>query len=170
MNRVRDVSPGISYFYAQKGMKEMTNEQTKKIFKRIGERIQHICKMDDITIEELSKRTEIPLARLQKWEIGDSMKCPATDMYLIAKALEIDMEYLFFSEIEDSVENFFLAYKLSTLPEHIQKQLHEKFSALSTKKEYSAEFWDDIICIMSDGNNELLHLLKSKLLDVIDKP
>ena len=91
----------------------MTNEQTKKIFKRIGERIQHICKMDDITIEELSERTEIPLARLRKWEIGDSMKCPATDMYLIAKALEVDMEYLFFSDMEKSVENFFLAYKLS---------------------------------------------------------
>ncbi len=148
----------------------MTNEQTRKIFKRIGERIQHICKIYNVTTEELSKRTEIPITRLQKWEIGDSMKCPATDMYLIAKALEIDMEYLFYSEIEDSVENFFLAYKLSTLPEHIQKQLREKFDTLSTKKEYSTEFWNDIISIMADGNTELLHLLKSQLLNMIDKP
>lgn len=169
MNRVRDVSQGISYFYAQKGMKKMTNEQTKKIFKRIGERIQHICKMDDITIEELSERTEIPLIRLRKWEIGDSMKCPATDMYLIAKALEVDMEYLFFSEMEKSVENFFLAYKLSTLPEHIQKQLLERFDKASSAKEYSAEFWNDIISMMADGNGELLQKFKKRLLELADE-
>lgn len=148
----------------------MKREQTQKIFVRIGERIQHICKICNVTTEELSKRTEIPITRLQKWEIGDSMKCPATDMYLIAKALEIDMEYLFFSEIEDSVENFFLAYKLSTLPEYIQKQLREKFNVLSIKKEYSTEFWNDIISIIADDNTELLHLLKSQLLNMIVEP
>lgn len=148
----------------------MTNVQIEKLFKRIGERIQHICKIYNVTTEELSKRTEIPITRLQKWEIGDSMKCPATDMYLIAKALEIDMEYLFFSEIEDSVENFFLAYKLSTLPGHIQKQLREKFNVLSIKKEYSTEFWNDIISIIADDNTELLHLLKSQLLNMIVEP
>ena len=147
----------------------MTNEQTRIIFKRIGERIQHICKIYNVTIEELSKRNEIPITRLQKWEIGDSMKCPATDMYLIAKALEIDMEYLFFSEIENSIENFFLAYKLSTLPEHIQKQLLERLDKVSLEKEYSAEFWNDIISIIADGNTELLHLLKSQLLNMIDE-
>lgn len=147
----------------------MTNEQTRKIFKRIGERIQHICKMDDITLDNLSKQTEIPITRLQKWMIGESMKCPATDMYLIAKVLEVDMEYLFFSEMEESVENFFLAYKLSTLPEHIQEQLLERFDKASAENEYSAEFWNDIISIMADGNGELLQKFKKSLLELADE-
>lgn len=147
----------------------MTNEQTKKIFKRIGERVQFVCKKENITIEELSKQTEIPISRLQKWQNGDSMKCPATDMYLIAKALDVDMEYLFFTEIEDSLENYFLAYHLSTLPEHIQEPLLEKFTEYSAKKKYSVEFWNDMISIMADGDHELLQTLKNRIYDLLDE-
>ena len=94
---------------------------TTEIFKRFGERIQYIRKVEHITLDELSKQSGLSVGQLRKWESGNSLECPATDMYYIAKALNVDMEYLYYSEIEASIERFYLAYKLSVLPEHIQE-------------------------------------------------
>ena len=127
-------------------------EQTVKIFKRFGERIQYIREVEHITLDELSKQSGLSIGQLRKWESGNSLDCPATDMYYSAKALTVDMEYLYYSEIEASIERFYLAYKLSVLPEHIQEALMKKLDEYQNQNNLSIEFWDEIIAIVADGD------------------
>lgn len=148
---------------------KLKNEENLNLFKRIGERIQFVRKIDEITLEELSSRTKIPISRLQKWENGNGQKTPATDIYLIAQALEVDIEYLFFSEIEESVDTFFLAYKFSKLPTPLQDKLLEKLEQYSQKKTNSLDFWNDLITLIADGDLELLQLLKDIILDLLNE-
>ena len=61
-------------------------EQTVKIFKRFGERIQYVRKTERITLDELSKQSGLSIGRLRKWESGNSLDCPASNMCYIAKA------------------------------------------------------------------------------------
>lgn len=77
---------------------------TTEIFKRFGERIQYIRKVEHITLDELSKQSGLSVWQLRKRESGNSLDCPAMDMYFIAKALNVDMDYLYYSEIEASIE------------------------------------------------------------------
>lgn len=130
-------------------------EQTTEIFKRFGERIQYVRKTEHITLDELSKQSGLSIGQLRKWESGNSLDCPATDMYFIAKALNVDMEYLYYSEIEASIERFYLAYKLSVLPEHIQEALMKKLDEYQNQNNLSIEFWDEIIAIVADDDSEL---------------
>lgn len=138
-------------------------EQTSEIFKRFGERIQYVRKTEHITLDELSKQSGLSIGQLRKWESGNSLDCPATDMYFIAKALNVDMEYLYYSEIEASIERFYLAYKLSVLPEHIQESLMKKLDEYQNQNNLSIEFWDEIIAIVADDGSELSEEL-SKLI------
>lgn len=138
-------------------------EQTVKIFKQFGERIQYIREVEHITLDELSKQSGLSIGQLRKWESGNSLDYPATDMYFIAKALNVDMEYLYYSEIETSIERLYLAYKLSVLPEHIQEALMKKLDEYQNHNNLSIEFWDEIIAIVADDDSELSEEL-SKLI------
>ena len=144
-------------------------EQTTEIFKRFGERIQYVRKTEHITLDELSKQSGLSIGQLRKWESGNSLDCPATDMYFIAKALNVDMDYLYYSEIEDSIERFYLAYKLSVLPEHIQEALMKKLDEYSTPKSLSIEFLDEIIAIVTDDDIELSEELQKLFRKRYDK-
>ena len=144
-------------------------EQTSEIFKRFGERIQYIREVEHITLDELCKQSGLSIGQLRKWESGNSLDCPATDMYYIAKALNVDMEYLYYSEIEASIERFYLAYKLSVLPEQIQEALMKKLDEYSTQKSLSIEFWDEIIAIVADGDIELSEELQKLIRKRHDK-
>lgn len=141
-------------------------EQTVKIFKRFGERIQYIREVEHITLDELSKQSGLSIGQLRKWESGNSLDCPATDMYYIAKALNVDMEYLYYSEIEASIERFYLAYKLSVLPELIQEALMKKLDEYQNQNNLSIEFWDEIIAIVADDDcgisEELQKLIRQR--------
>lgn len=138
-------------------------EQTSEMFKRFGERIQYIREVEHISLTELSKQSGLSIGQIRKWESGDSLACPATDMYYIAKALNVDMEYLYYSEIEDSIARFYLAYKLSVLPERIQEALMKKLDEYQNHNNLSIEFWDEIIAIVADDDSELSEEL-SKLI------
>ena len=48
-------------------------EQTVKIFKRFGERIQYVRKTERITLDELSKQSGLSIGQLRKWESGKGM-------------------------------------------------------------------------------------------------
>ena len=48
-------------------------EQTGKIFKRFGERIQYIREVENITLDELSKQSGLSIGQLRKWESGKGM-------------------------------------------------------------------------------------------------
>lgn len=144
-------------------------EHTSEIFKRFGERIQYIREVEHITLDELCKQSGLSIGQLRKWESGNSLDCPATDMYYIAKALNVDMEYLYYSEIEVSIERFYLAYKLSVLPEHIQEALMKKLDEYSTQKSLSIEFWDEIIAIVADDDSELSKELQKLIRQRYDK-
>lgn len=144
-------------------------DQTSEIFKRFGERIQYIREVEHITLTELSKQSGLNIGQLRKWESGNSLDCPATDMYFIAKALNVDMDYLYYSEMEDSIERFYLAYKLSVLPEHIQEALMKKLDEYSTQKSLSIEFWDEIIAIVTDDDIELSEELQKLFRKRYDK-
>ncbi|MEI3299694.1 MAG: helix-turn-helix transcriptional regulator [Eubacterium sp.] len=144
-------------------------EQTTEIFKRFGERIQYVRKTEHITLDELSKQSGLSIGQLRKWESGNSLDCPATDMYLIAKALNVDMEYLYYSEIEASIERFYLAYKLSVLPEHIQEALMKKLDEYQNQNNLSIEFWDEIIAIVADDDSELSKELQKLIRQRYDK-
>lgn len=144
-------------------------EQTTEIFKRFGERIQYVRKIEHITLDELSKQSGLSIGQLRKWESGNSLDCPATDMYFIAKALNVDMEYLYYSEIEASIERFYLAYKLSVLPEHIQESLMKKLDEYQNQNNLSIEFWDEIITIVADDDSELSEELQKLIRQRYDK-
>lgn len=144
-------------------------EQTVKIFKRFGERIQYIREVENNTLDELSKQSGLSIGQLRKWESGNSLDCPATDMYYIAKALNVDMEYLYYSEIEASIERFYLAYKLSVLPEHIQEALMKKLDEYQNQNNLSIEFWDEIIAIVADDDSELSKELQKLIRQRYDK-
>lgn len=144
-------------------------EQTSEIFKRFGERIQYIREVEHITLDELSKQSGLSIGQLRKWESGNSLDCPATDMYYIAKALNVDMEYLYYSEIEASIERFYLAYKLSVLPEHIQEALMKKLDEYQNQNNLSIEFWDEIIAIVADDDSELSEELQKLIRQRYDK-
>lgn len=144
-------------------------EQTTEIFKRFGERIQYVRKIEHITLDELSKQSGLSIGQLRKWESGNSLDCPATDMYFIAKALNVDMEYLYYSEIEASIERFYLAYKLSVLPEHIQEALMKKLDEYQNQNNLSIEFWDEIIAIVADDDSELSEELQKLIRQRYDK-
>ena len=45
-------------------------------------------------MDELSKQSGLSIGQLRKWESGNSLDCPATDMYFIAKALNVDIVYV----------------------------------------------------------------------------
>lgn len=79
------------------------------------------------------------------------------------------MEYLYYSEIEDSIARFYLAYKLSVLPERIQEALMKKLEEYSTPKALSIEFWDEIIAIVADGDIELSEELQKLIRKRNDK-
>lgn len=144
-------------------------EQTSKIFKRFGERIQYIRKVEHITLDELSKQSGLSVGQLCKWESGNSLDCPATDMYFIAKALNVDMDYLYYSEIEVSIERFYLAYKLSVLPEHIQEVLMKKLDEYKNQNNLSIEFWDEIIAIVADDDSGISEELQKLIRQRYDK-
>ena len=144
-------------------------EQTSEIFKRFGERIQYIREVEHITLDELCKQSGLSIGQLRKWESGNSLDCPATDMYYIAKALNVDMEYLYYSEIEASIERFYLAYKLSVLPEHIQEALMKKLDEYQNQNNLSIEFWDEIIAIVADDDSELSEELQKLIRQRYDK-
>ncbi len=75
------------------------------------------------------------------------------------------MGYLFDSEIEDSVENQFLAYKMAILPEELQEELQklmEKYSSGDMSKE---EFWEEIILIFSKDDSEMADAIQ----DIVEK-
>ena len=61
-------------------------EHTSEILKRFGERIQYIREVENITLDELSKQSGLSIGQLRKLESGNSLDCPATDMYYTAKA------------------------------------------------------------------------------------
>lgn len=42
--------------------------------------------VENITLDELSKQSGLSIGRLRKWESGNSLDCPATNMCYIAKA------------------------------------------------------------------------------------
>ena len=144
-------------------------EQTVKIFKRFGERIQYIREVENITLDELSKQSGLSIGQLRKWESGNSLDCPATDMYYIAKALNVDMEYLYYSEIEASIERFYFAYKLSVLPEHIQEALMKKMDEYQNQNNLSIEFWDEIIAIVADDDCGISEELQKLIRQWYDK-
>ena len=48
-------------------------EQTVKIFKRFGERIQYIREVENITLDELSKQSGLSIGQLREWESGKGM-------------------------------------------------------------------------------------------------
>lgn len=142
---------------------------TTEIFKRFGERIQYIRKVEHITLDELSKQSGLSVGQLRKWESGNSLECPATDMYYIAKALNVDMEYLYYSEIEASIERFYLAYKLSVLPEHIQGAPMKKLDEYQNQNNLSIEFWDEIIAIVADDDSGISEELQKLIQQRYDK-
>ena len=61
-------------------------EQTSEMFKRFGERIQYIREVENISLDELSKQSGLSIGQLRKWESGNSLDCPASNMCYIAKA------------------------------------------------------------------------------------
>lgn len=142
---------------------------TTEMFKRFGERIQYIRKVEHITLDELSKQSGLSVGQLRKWESGNSLECPATDMYYIAKALNVDMEYLYYSEIEASIERFYLAYKLSVLPEHIQGAPMKKLDEYQNQNNLSIEFWDEIIAIVADDDSGISEELQKLIQQRYDK-
>ena len=120
-------------------------------------------------MDELSKQSGLSIGQLRKWESGNSLDCPATDMYYIAKALNVDMEYLYYSEIEASIERFYLAYKLSVLPEHIQEALMKKLDEYQNQNNLSIEFWDEIIAIVADDDSGISEELQKLIRQRYDK-
>ena len=42
--------------------------------------------VENITLDELSKQSGLSIGQLRKLESGNSLDCPATDMYYTAKA------------------------------------------------------------------------------------
>ncbi len=147
----------------------MKNEEQKRVFRRIGERIQYIRKVDEVTIEELSRRTNLSIEQIQKWEMGESEKFPVTDICLIAKSLGVGIEYLFSFELEDSIETYFLAYKLSLLPEGVQEKLLEVLDHYMSKELHTVDFWNELVSMMADGNSELLEKFKARIEELADE-
>ena len=104
----------------------MTDDKNAKLFKRIGERIQYVRDINHMTMEELSDQSGLSISQLKNIEQGNFKESPIADMYAIANGLHADMDYLFYLQIEDSIEQFYLAYRLSTLPESIQEEIQIK--------------------------------------------
>ena len=59
----------------------MRNERTHiRNIQTIGREVENI------TLDELSKQSGLSIGQLRKLESGNSLDCPATDMYYTAKA------------------------------------------------------------------------------------
>lgn len=147
----------------------MTNDENNKLFKRIGERIQYIRKLNHISIDTLSKRSELSVSRLKELENGNFKECLITDMNSISKGLNVEIDYLFFPKIEESIEQFYLAYKLTTLPEHIQNDLQKSLTRYSSKEMQPIEFWSGLITLLSDGDARLFKALQSKIEEILEQ-
>ena len=102
------------------------SNNTKQIFNCIGKLIRYIQKLQYMTDEKLSSRTGIPTNRIKQWHNGEYDNIPATDMPLLAKALSVDMDYLFSYKIDETNELGYLRYLISQLP----ADMHHTLSAL----------------------------------------
>lgn len=136
---------------------------TKQIFKCIGKRIQYIQHLQDVTDEKLSSRTGIPLNRINQWHNGDYQNIPATDMPLLAKALNVDMDYLFSYDIEETIEFGYLRYLISQLPEDMQHTVSALLLYYIRKEISYQDFWDSLVDMLGKGDENYIKLLQQEL-------
>ena len=139
------------------------NNDTKQIFNCIGKRIQYIQKMQDMTDEKLSSRTGIPANRIKQWHNGEYDNIPTTDMPLLAKALSVDMDYLFSYKIDETNELGYLQYLISQLPTDMQQTLSVLLLYYINQEITYHDFWDSVIDILGKNNEDYIKLLKKEL-------
>ena len=139
------------------------NKDTKQIFNCIGKRIQYIQKMQDMTDEKLSSRTEIPTNRIKQWHSGEYDNILATDMPLLAKALSVDMDYLFSYKIDETNELGYLRYLISQLPADMQQTLSVLLLYYINQEIANHDFWDSVLDTLGKDNEDYIKLLKKEL-------
>ena len=139
------------------------NNDTKQIFKCIGRRIQYIQKLQDMTDEKLSSRTGIPTNRIKQWHSGEYDNIPATDMPLLAKALSVDMDYLFSYKIDETIELGYLRYLISQLPADMHHTLSVLLLYYINQEITYHDFWDSVIDTLGKDNEDYIKLLKKEL-------
>ena len=139
------------------------NNDTKQIFNCIGKRIRYIQKLQDMTDEKLSSRTGIPTNRIKQWRSGEYDNIPATDMPLLAKALSVDMDYLFSYKIDETNELGYLRYLISQLPTDMQQTLSVLLLYHINQEITYYDFWDSVIDTLGKNNEDYIKLLKKEL-------
>lgn len=139
------------------------SNNTKQIFKCIGRRIQYIQKLQDMTDEKLNSRTGIPTNRIKQWHSGEYDNIPATDMPLLAKALSVDMDYLFSYKIDETNELGYLRYLISQLPADMQQTLSVLLLYYINQEIANHDFWDSVLDTLGKVNEDYIKLLKKEL-------
>ena len=139
------------------------NNDTKQIFNCIGKRIRYIQKLHDMTDEKLNSRTGIPINRIKQWHNGDYDNIPATDMPLLAKALSVNMDYLFSYKTDETIEFGYLRYLISQLPADMQQILSVLLLYYMNQEITYHDFGDSVIDTLGKDNEDYINLLKKEL-------
>ncbi len=71
----------------------LKKEETKKFGSHLGKKIQTARKAENLSVEELSRRTGLSVRRITKWETGEGARLPAVELAMLAKAMNTDLEY-----------------------------------------------------------------------------
>ncbi len=71
----------------------LKKEEAKKFGSHLGKKIQTARKTENLSLEELSRRTGLSVRRITKWETGEGARLPAVELAMLAKALHTDLEY-----------------------------------------------------------------------------